>query len=247
MAYTKKEDTGKRRPDTRFHVFAEQWLWGSTRSELLHDERGILVDLLALAAFKGGTFEIFSREQTASQLCASVELLNRTLEKCVKHGKLSKIYKKREKKEIFSFKNWERYQPHYLHSRPEKHWQKKRCAKDIKSDASHSPINKTKQNKTELNKTQDNDAGFIQTLSNRYEEETGLRSEHETVKRLLEKILKDGEERTTIVGTIQGYFNYLDEQKAKGFEQAPKELHNFLFAYEDMKKKYYGYKYEPDT
>lgn len=245
MTYKKREDTGTRRPDTRFHVFAEQWLWGSTRSELEHDERAILIDLLSLAAFKGGTFEIFKREQTASQLCAPVELLNRTLEKCVENGKLLKTYKKREKKEIFTFKNWKRYQPHYLHTRPEKHGQKTRSAKDSKRDASHSDLtkqNKTELNKTELNKTQGSETDvdvFIKELCRQYNEQTGTAIEYDNIKAKIEKLIKDGEEKTTIIEVIQKYFDFLDEKRREGFDQKPKELHNFLYAWEDMKRIYH--------
>ena len=81
-----------RRPQTRFWVWAEQWLLGSTRTELKHEERGVFMDFLCLAALAGGCIEVYSPDQLAAQLLIKRELLDRCIEKFIKTGKILPIY-----------------------------------------------------------------------------------------------------------------------------------------------------------
>jgi len=107
-----------RRPQTRFWVWAEQWLLGSTRTELRDEERGVFMDFLCLAALGGGCFEVYSRDQLSAQLLLSRELLDHCIDKFTKTGKIKRKYNKREKKEIFCLVKWEQYQPEYLWKNP---------------------------------------------------------------------------------------------------------------------------------
>jgi len=124
-----------RRPITRFWFWSEKWLLGSTRTELVNEERAVFVDFLCLASLGGGIIECFSRDQLASQLFISKDLLDNCIEKFLKTGKIERKYLKREKKEIFSIKRWEHYQPEYLWSNPEKSTRKKRSVNSLKKDA----------------------------------------------------------------------------------------------------------------
>ncbi|MBN1270902.1 MAG: hypothetical protein JXB26_01410 [Candidatus Aminicenantes bacterium] len=124
-----------RRPDTRFWMYAENWLFGSTRSELTNEERGIFVDFLSLASMQGGCIEVFSRGQLAAQLLISLELLDRCIDKFIKTEKIKRSYKKREKKEIFCIKKWELFQPEYLWKNPSKSTRKHSNGKGQKNDA----------------------------------------------------------------------------------------------------------------
>lgn len=124
-----------RRPQTRFWVWAEQWLLGSTRTELTNEERAVFMDFLCLAALSGGCVEVYSREQLASQLFISRELIDRCIEKFIKTGKISRKYQKREKKEIFCLAKWEQYQPEYLWKNPCRSTRKKCIVKGEKNDA----------------------------------------------------------------------------------------------------------------
>lgn len=68
-------------------LWVDKWLFGSTRIELLPDERSVWVDLMALASKDNGYIRAnentpYPHEQLAGLLCISVELLNRTLNKC---------------------------------------------------------------------------------------------------------------------------------------------------------------------
>jgi len=130
-----EEKTRGRRPKTRFWVWAEQWLLGSTRTELTNEERAVFMDFLCLAALSGGCVEVYSRDQLTSQLFISRELLDKCIEKFIKTGKIYRKYKKREKKEIFCLVKWEQYQPEYLWQNPHRSTRKKCSAKGNKNDA----------------------------------------------------------------------------------------------------------------
>ena len=141
---TEKKRTGGRRPETRFWLWSEQWLLGSTRTELTNEERAVFIDFLCLAAMKGGCIECYSRDQLASQLCISRELLDHCIKKFIETGKIERKYYKREKKEIFYIKKWEQYQPEYLWKKPYKSTKKRRSTKPSKNDAHVVPIREEK-------------------------------------------------------------------------------------------------------
>lgn len=156
-----KKKTWGRRPETRFWVWAEQWLLGSTRTELNNEERAVFMDFLCLASMKGGYIECFARDQLASQLCISRELLDECIKKFIETGKIEKKYQKREKKEIFYIKKWEQYQPEYLWKKPYKSTRKARSIKPQKSDAHVDPIReemrKEKNRKDEISSEESQD------------------------------------------------------------------------------------------
>jgi len=136
--------TGGRRPETRFWLWSEQWLLGSTRTELTNEERAVFIDFLCLAAMKGGCIECFSRDQLGSQLCINRELLDHCVKKFIETGKIERKYYKREKKEIFYIKKWEQYQPEYLWKKPYKSTKKGRSTKEGENDAYVDPIREEK-------------------------------------------------------------------------------------------------------
>ena len=108
------------RASTHFKFYSEKYLWGSTRSELLPDEKSVWVDFLCLASLNFGEVEIFSRDQIAGQLLIERELLDRSIKKFIEHEKVKRNYRKKEKKEIFKIVKWNQYQAPYLKKRVEK-------------------------------------------------------------------------------------------------------------------------------
>lgn len=130
------------RASTHIKFFTEKYLWGSTRSELLPDERSVWLDFLCLGSMNFGVIEYYSRDQLAQQLLISRELLDRAIKKFVKYGKVRRKYNKREKKEIFTIVNWSRYQAEYLTKRAKKSGvceKKERIDETGKSDAENKP------------------------------------------------------------------------------------------------------------
>ncbi len=90
-------------------LYVDKWIFGSTRLELEPDERGVFVDLLALAAKDEGYIRAnenmpYPLRQLAGLLNITEELLLRTIEKCKKYGKIE------EKNGILKIVSWERYQ-----------------------------------------------------------------------------------------------------------------------------------------
>lgn len=138
MEKSKKTGSQGRRPETRFWVWSEQWLLGSTRTELDNAERAIWMDFLCLASLKSGYIECYSRDQLANQLCISRKLLDKCIEKFLKFKKIRKKVKKSENKEVFVITKWKNYQPQYLWLTPSKstrRTKKEEDKKDKKSDA----------------------------------------------------------------------------------------------------------------
>ncbi|NOR53121.1 MAG: hypothetical protein GQ536_03420 [Candidatus Aminicenantes bacterium] len=116
----KKWEPRQSRATTHFKFYSEKYLWGSTRSELSPDERSVWIDFLCLETLNFGVIEVYSRDQLAQQLLISRELLDRSIKKFIKSGKVKRKYNKREKKEIFAIVNWSRFQADYLTKRAKK-------------------------------------------------------------------------------------------------------------------------------
>lgn len=79
--------------DFWFPLYVDKWLWGSTRHELDHSERAIFTDLMALATKDDGYVRAnettpYPHPQLAGILCCSIDLLESTIEKCIKFGKI---------------------------------------------------------------------------------------------------------------------------------------------------------------
>lgn len=139
----KEKEARQSRATTWFKFYSENHLWGSTRSELNPDERAVWVDFLCLATMKFGQIEVYSRDQLAQQLLISKDLLDRSIEKFIKYGKIKRKPYKKEKKEVFIIINWSRYQADYLTKRQKKsntYEEKERIEKTEKSDTENQPI-----------------------------------------------------------------------------------------------------------
>ncbi|MFA5431019.1 MAG: phage replisome organizer N-terminal domain-containing protein [Candidatus Omnitrophota bacterium] len=90
-----------------FPLYGEKWLFGSTRYELDHPERAIFIDLMALANRDNGFIRAneqfaYTKEHLAGMLHAEVELVESTLLKCIKYGKLEKL-----ENGIYRIKSWD--------------------------------------------------------------------------------------------------------------------------------------------
>ncbi len=139
---SEKKQPRQSRSRTYFKVFSERMLFGSTRSELLPDERGVWFDFLSLASLNYGEVECFSRDQLSSQLLIDRELLDRSIEKFIKTKKIRRNYKKRGKKEIFPILKWDEHQADCLKKPSKKsstYKEKERVIKPEESDTDKSP------------------------------------------------------------------------------------------------------------
>jgi hypothetical protein len=163
---TKNNMPRQSRSRTYFKVYSENYLWGSTRSELKPDERSVWFDLLSLASLNYGFVECFSRDQLAQQLVISRELLDRSIKKFIEYKKIKRKYSKREKKEIFFLVKWDHYQADYLKKGAKEsttYREKRRSDKIEESAAKNQPIlkerrgeeNRINENKLEENKEPD--------------------------------------------------------------------------------------------
>lgn len=140
MSEEKKWERRQKRAKTHFKFYSEDYLiGGSTRAELLPDERNVWLDFLCLASLNFGKVEIFSRDMLAAQLLISRELLDRSIEKFLKHGKVTKKYNKKEKKEIFYIVKWLLFQADYLTKRLKKTSKNERSEECKKDDAELTP------------------------------------------------------------------------------------------------------------
>ena len=135
MNEERKWQRREKRARTHFKFYSEQYLiGGSTRVELEPDERSVWVDFLCLGSMSFGRVEIYSQEHTARQLNIPLELLNRSIKKFLKYGKVKRKYDKREKKEIFTIVKWSHFQADYLTKRLKKASENERSEKDKKGD-----------------------------------------------------------------------------------------------------------------
>lgn len=95
-------------------VFVTGWLHGSIRWQLEPAERGVFIDLLVLAGECGREGEIsdndsrpFPLDFLANSLNITRELLDSTIDKCVKEGRLL------VKEDVIIVVNWKAYQSEY--------------------------------------------------------------------------------------------------------------------------------------
>jgi hypothetical protein len=127
--------TAGRRPETRYLVYAEHMIFGSTRGELLPDERSVWQDFMSMAALTGNRIDYTFPDLLAKKLNIPAELLERSVEKCIKYHKIRFKVKKSENKTYIYLIKWKVYQPAYLWESPEKSTRRKRIAKDPESEA----------------------------------------------------------------------------------------------------------------
>lgn len=98
-------------------LYIDKWLFGSTRIELSPEERGVWIDLLALAAKDDGHIRANERipyplDQLAGLLRIPEALLKRTITKCIRRKKLNRL-----KDRTLYVCNWDKYQFSDRHKR----------------------------------------------------------------------------------------------------------------------------------
>lgn len=154
MSEERKWEPRQKRAKTYFRFYSEKYLLGgSSRIELKPDERSVWLDFLCLGSLNFGKVEIFSQEHTARQLNIPLELLNRSIKKFLRYGKVKRKYDKREKKEIFTIVKWSHFQADYLTKRLKRADKNERSKKDKKDDAELAPtLNKMREDDITLHK-----------------------------------------------------------------------------------------------
>lgn len=160
MSEERKWQRRQKRAKTHFKFYSEDYLiGGSTRAELLPDERSVWLDFLCLASLNFGKVEIFSRDMLAAQLLISRELLDRSIEKFLKHGKVTRKYNKKEKKEIFYIVKWSLFQADYLTKRLKKTSKNERSEECKKGDAELAPtLDEMRLHETTLHEMRENES-----------------------------------------------------------------------------------------
>ena len=118
-----------------FPLYGEKWLFGSTRYELEHAERAIFVDLMALANRDNGFIRAneqfpYTIEHLAGMLHANVDLVETTLLKCIKFGKLEKL-----ENGIYRIKSWDDFSLTDRRKRQVESFPKKRKSISVSSEA----------------------------------------------------------------------------------------------------------------
>jgi hypothetical protein len=110
-------------------LFVTGWLHGSIRWQLEPDERGVWADLIAMAGECGKEGKIcdndgraYPRQFIANQLNIPIELLDRTIAKCMHDGRVE------ENSDIIKITNWAVYQSEYDRQKPYR--QKKKAEDD---------------------------------------------------------------------------------------------------------------------
>ena len=95
------------------------WLHGSIRWQLEPDERGVWADLIAMAGqcLLGGKIcdndeRPYPRDFIAGQLNIPPELLDRTIAKCRREGRLE------DRDDMLVLTNWQSYQSEYERQKP---------------------------------------------------------------------------------------------------------------------------------
>lgn len=93
-------------------LHTNKWLNGSTREELQHDERAIFADFLCLASQNGGYIGAnvedgfpYSNKRLSDILAAPLELIERTLQRCLDTNKIERL-----ENGILKIIKWEEYQ-----------------------------------------------------------------------------------------------------------------------------------------
>jgi len=106
-------------------LWVDKWIFGSTRIELCSDERAVWIDLMALASKDNGHIRAnlttpYSSQQLAGLFCITEELLQRTVQQCLKTGKIEEIFINRQEEKFFAgyrIINWAKYQLSKRHKR----------------------------------------------------------------------------------------------------------------------------------
>ncbi len=98
-----------RRGKEWFPLWVDKWLFGSTRIEFTPEERGVWIDLLALAAKDDGFIRAnvgvpYPLEQLAGLFIVSSELLSRVIEKSISTGKIERL-----PDDTLIIKSWPKY------------------------------------------------------------------------------------------------------------------------------------------
>lgn len=122
-------------------LYRDKWLWGSTRLELEPAERAFFIDLLLLAGGDDGLVQAneeigYSPSRLAGMLLYDVAVVESTIEKCVKYGKVERLGN-----DILRIVNWEAYSLSIPHK---KKIMARKIQNDIHEDIVSHPLYKSK-------------------------------------------------------------------------------------------------------
>lgn len=227
-------------------LWIDKWLWGSTRHELAHDERAIFTDLLALAAKDDGWIRAnpntpYPLEQLAGMLCATVELVKRTIDKALEYTKLNE-----PSPGIYRISSWGEYQ---LTDRRKRDLIQAENDVSVKTETGSSPEEPLLVSVSVSSKSQKEKEGEAgeKEIGARFGEfwsaypREGRLAKQESRRRFA-AIVRKGELQELIKG-FHGYLDFLKHKRVnEGFEQRPMYAKTFL---NDRWREFIGFKYQP--
>lgn len=153
-------------PNQWIPLWIDKWLFGSTRIELTPDERSVWVDLMVMGGKDDGYIRAnegcpYPLEQLAGLLLVPVELLERTIEKCL-DKKIDKL--ERLPDGTLRIKSWETYEL------SERHYRRLKTdtmsgKPDIMAEKTDTKIREEKRRK-EKNRKEDTNASFALNQEN---------------------------------------------------------------------------------
>lgn len=175
-----------KKPNPWIPFWIDKWLFGSTRIELLPDERSVWLDLLALASKNSGYIRAndttpYPISQLAGLLIITEELLNRTIEKCIQYDKIIK-----NPDGTLKIPSWGTYQLSPRQKRRYSKTSKKASAKEDTVSKKKDAKNKRKKNK--VNKKKEDISTFLKYFNEKTGKKYSLTPER---KRIIEQRLKN--------------------------------------------------------
>jgi len=237
-------------------LYIDKWIFGSTRIELDPAERGVFIDLMALAAKDDGYVRAnpnmaYLPHQLAGLLNIPIDLLNQAIEKCIQFKKIT-----RDENGILYVSSWgnyslsERHRRRFMSGKADMMSAKSDGMSEISAKSGHYTKTDTETNTdTDIKNNGRKTGPLAQTeIDKKFEEfwtayprEGRLAKKESRVK--FGALVKRNELAEFIKG-FHGYLDYLKHQKVKNkFDQRPMYAKTFV---NGRWQEFVGFKYEAE-
>ena len=202
-------------------LWVDKHLHGSTRLELEPDERSVWIDLLVLSAKHGGYVRAnegvpYLNSQLAGMLVIPLELLERTIKKCIKHGKIIK-----KKDGTLYLPSWDEYK---LSPRHKRRFEAKSDKSDTMTESKDTIEREEKskvKNSKEENTTLENEFNSFWNMYN-------LKTARPDAFKAFKALRRKGVDFQEIQEAVKGYANHIYNEKQRGFNKDRKYPAGFL-------------------
>jgi len=190
-------------------IYIDKHLFGSTRQELEPDERSVWMDLLVFSGKDDGHVRAnegvpYPNAQLAGIFLVPEELLNRTIKKCIKYGKINIL-----KDKTMYLPSWKTY------PLSDRHIRRLKDAMSAKPDMmSAKPDAKRREEKNR----EENINIYIEEF-NEFWEIYNLKIAKQDAEKAFKALRKKDIEFQIIKNAVKGYANHLYNEKQKGFDK----------------------------